>query len=122
MQDSTAPSSAAYSPEDVKNRQAHDRHEDQQAQQVKKAVGRIRRFADLENTLSGFVMKREFGQTPDLDSVRCILAAGLSDRTIYNSMTWGGWMGQSLFCLRPCLDRTDSVVELHQGKLNHTIC
>lgn len=86
---------------------------------VQRAVGRIRRFADLENTLSGFVMKREFGHTPDLDSPRSILAAGLSERTFYGPED--GWWGQSLFNIRPCLERKNPIVEVHYGKFNHII-
>ncbi|KUJ08632.1 uncharacterized protein LY89DRAFT_725078 [Mollisia scopiformis] len=107
VQGSTAPADTAYSAEDVKRRKTRDRRREIQAKNEKRQMGRIQRFANLEDTLSGFVMKREYGYGPGLDCPRSILAAGLVAQGFYTPFPLDI---EPYFAVSPHLDREKDLV------------
>ncbi|KAE8449714.1 hypothetical protein EG329_007489 [Mollisiaceae sp. DMI_Dod_QoI] len=118
IQGSTAPAGSAYSSSDVKRRKARDDHEEAQAHKVKREKGRIRRVSGLEDSLSGFVLKREFGGIHDLEVPRRILAAGLTDQGFYVPQKDRSLpRPEPLFNICPYLDGGGSVVVVHSGKV-----
>ncbi|APA05948.1 hypothetical protein sscle_01g007180 [Sclerotinia sclerotiorum 1980 UF-70] len=94
-----APSSSAYSSQDVKRRKIDDENNKAQSLKVQRNVGRIKRARILEAPISGGFLSREFGQ-PCLDTVA---ASSYAQNLIKTGDTghWGALNGPQLFAVIP---------------------
>ncbi|KAJ8071090.1 hypothetical protein OCU04_001433 [Sclerotinia nivalis] len=94
-----APSSSAYSSQDVKRRKIDDENTKAQSLKVQRNVGRIKRARILEAPIAGGFLSREFGQ-PCLDTV----AASSYAQTLIKTGDTGYWRnlnGAQLFAVVP---------------------
>ncbi|CZR53804.1 uncharacterized protein PAC_03685 [Phialocephala subalpina] len=123
IQGSTEPARSAYSAESVKRRQVRDLHEEQEAKKAERMADGVKRLTIQERDLSGFLMKREFGYRPTLDTPRSILADSFLQRKGYYKphpfRSTASHNAGLFFNVRPRPASEKLSVEIHCAHLNN---